>query len=146
MFVLVGLGGFSTIAAAAGGTITSGGSMTNKLNGTWTWSFLSSSVNVIRYMPDLMLDEPPFLMSSQWIEIYPFSLRKLAANPKSAFKVTTSEASKSSILGKLIDQDSDTVVIWIWAELTSFGEKQGRLFIGFGLIVTGITTFNDTAV
>jgi hypothetical protein len=70
----------------------------------------------------------------------------LAANPKSAFKVTTSAASRSSILGKLIDQDSETVVIWIWAELTSFGEKQGILFIGFGLIVTGITILMDTAV
>ena len=54
---------------AISGAITTGGSITNSMNVTLTLSFLSSRMNVIRYKPDLMLEEPPFLMSSQSIEV-----------------------------------------------------------------------------
>ena len=53
--------------AGSGGT-TAGGSNTNKLNGDFTRFFVSSKVNVIRNKQDLMLDDPPFLISSMLID------------------------------------------------------------------------------
>jgi hypothetical protein len=45
-----------------------GGSKTSSINGTLTFSFVSSRMNVIGYCNACMFVEPSFLMSSQLID------------------------------------------------------------------------------